>query len=134
MRLPPHPNLLPLDRLVLEELYGVGVCGFTTPFIPGGGFDKNRSRPFKLKWLKQLMGVVDDLNLKFGIMHQDIAPRNLLVDPNTDALLVFDFDTACKIGDLDDPNAPVRWSTRGRDDVKGVMFAMHEHPILASRA
>lgn len=56
------------------------------------------SRPFKLKWLKQLMCAVDDLNFKYGIQHQDIAPRNLLVDEDSDKLLVFYFNFAARIG------------------------------------
>ena len=34
------------------------------------------------------------LNLELGIMHQDIAPRNLLIDPGTDKIILFDFDWA----------------------------------------
>ncbi|CAJ2510986.1 Uu.00g066110.m01.CDS01 [Anthostomella pinea] len=62
MRLPPHLNIVPFDRLVLDELAG-RVVGFTTLYIPGGTFDENKSRVFKLEWLRQLTSVVDDLNL-----------------------------------------------------------------------
>lgn len=33
--LPPHPNLVPFDRLVVDELHG-RVVGFTSVYIPGG--------------------------------------------------------------------------------------------------
>src|SRR3569833_1599381 len=59
-RLPPHPNLVPLQRFVLEEISGSRVVGFTMPFIPGAGFDdfdKNTTPCFKLKHLKQLLQV-----------------------------------------------------------------------------
>jgi hypothetical protein len=56
-RLPRHPNILPLDRLVLDELSGKRVVGFTTPYIAGGDLYTNKDRPFKLKYLKQLMEV-----------------------------------------------------------------------------
>ncbi len=52
-----HPNILPLDRLVLEELSGTRVVGFTVPYVEGSDLDTNKSRPFKLKHLKQLMQV-----------------------------------------------------------------------------
>lgn len=58
-RLPKHPNILPLDRVVLDEISGSRVVGFTVPFIAGGDLDTNKDRPFKLKHLKQLMQVGD---------------------------------------------------------------------------
>lgn len=50
-------------------------------------------------------------------MHQDIAPRNLLVDPSSQKLILFDFNwAACgKIGLLD-----------GRDDLSSVVLAVYE--------
>lgn len=36
--------------------------------------------------------LVDHLSLEMGIMHQDIAPRNLLVDPETDKIILIDFN------------------------------------------
>jgi len=57
-QLPAHPNILPLDRLVLEEISGSRVVGYTMPFIDGGDLGRNwKSRHFKLKWAKQLMQV-----------------------------------------------------------------------------
>jgi hypothetical protein len=50
-------------------------------------------------------------------MHQDIAPRNLLIDPDAHKLLLFDFDwAACRNKGLLD----------GRDDATGVIFALYE--------
>ncbi|KAK6225271.1 Serine/threonine-protein kinase Nek4 [Colletotrichum tabaci] len=117
MRLPKHPNIVLFDRLVLDKLNG-HVVGFTSVYIPGGTIEDNRSRVFKLEWLKQLTRVVDDLNLKHGIMHQDIAPRNLLVDPSTDNILVFDFNYSGRIGGIGHISE--------RDDVKGVIFTIYE--------
>jgi Ser/Thr protein kinase RdoA (MazF antagonist) len=37
---------------------------------------------------------VDFLNLDLELMHQDIAPRNLLIDPETYNILLFDLDWA----------------------------------------
>lgn len=116
IRLPPHPNLVPFDRLVLDELHG-RVVGFTSLYIPGGTISENKSRTFKLEWLRQLTCVIDDLNLKYGIVHQDIATRNLLVNPKTDALMLFDFNYSGQIGGIGD--------AKDRDDVKGVVFTLY---------
>ncbi|KAI9163444.1 CBL-interacting serine/threonine-protein kinase 20 [Paramyrothecium foliicola] len=91
MRLPKHPHIVPFDRIVVDELEGRCV-GFTTTFIPGGTLEDNKSRAFKMKWLLQLLAVIDELNLNLGISHQDVAPRNLLVDDSTDSLMIFDFN------------------------------------------
>lgn len=48
----------------------------------------------KLKWLEQLLRAIDDLNLKYGIQHQDVAPRKLLIDPEADNLVIFDSNWA----------------------------------------
>lgn len=113
--LPPHPNIVPFDRVVLEDVES-RVIGFTTKYIPGGTLDDTKV-PFRLEWLQQLTQLVDFLNLELGIMHQDIAPRNLLIDPDTNKILLFDFDrAACGKKRLLD----------GRDDVTGVVFTLYE--------
>lgn len=126
MRLPPHPNIVPLDRVVTEELQGRPVVlGFTTRFIPGGTVDENIYRVFKLKYLKQLLNVIDDLNLKYGIEHQDVAPRNLLLNEDTDNLLLFDFNYSGPVGCKPRPNGGLRYE-EVRNDVKGVIFTLYE--------
>lgn len=40
-----------LDRLVLDEMTGSRVVGFTTKYITGDTLESNR-QPFKLEWLK----------------------------------------------------------------------------------
>lgn len=126
MRLPPHPFIVPFDRLVVDQLDGRDVVvGFTSVYIPGGTVEDNTSRTFKLKWLKQLLCTVDDLNLTYGIQHQDIAPRNLLVDEETDKLLLFDFNFAARIGYPYQEEDHEQYSVH-RDDVKGVIFTIYE--------
>ncbi|KFZ03591.1 hypothetical protein V502_10815, partial [Pseudogymnoascus sp. VKM F-4520 (FW-2644)] len=115
--LPRHPNILPFDRVVLSDAES-RLLGFTTPYIPNGTMEENKDRVFKLAWFQQLLNVVDYLNLGLGIVHQDIAPRNLLVDPETDNLLVFDFDRAARVGQ---PSCFPE-----RNDVKGVVFTLYE--------
>lgn len=113
--LPPHPNIVPFDRVVLEDVES-RVIGFTTKYIPGGTLDTSNV-PFRFAWMQQLTQLVDFLNLELGVMHQDIAPRNLLIDPDTNKILLFDFDWAAqgKTRLLD-----------GRDDVTGVVFTIYE--------
>ncbi|KAL7921387.1 hypothetical protein ACQKWADRAFT_295635 [Trichoderma austrokoningii] len=117
MRLPAHPHIVPFDRLVLDELRG-HVVGFTSLYIPGGTLDDNKSRVFRLEWLRQLTSVTDDLNLKYGIAHQDIAPRNLLIDPKTNTLKLFDFNYCGQIGGIG--------HMEHQNDIKGVIFTLYE--------
>jgi hypothetical protein len=115
--LPRHPNIVPVDRVVISDAES-RLLGFTTPYIPNGTIGENKDRIFKLAWFQQLLDVVDYLNFDLGIMHQDIAPRNLLVDPETDNLLLFDFDRAARIGQ---PSCFPE-----RNDVNGVIFTLYE--------
>lgn len=123
MRLPRHPNIVPFDRVVVDELEG-RVVGFTNCYVPGGSLEDNKARVFKLKWLEQLTKVVDYLNFKYGIAHQDVAPRNLVVDESTDSVMLFDFNFAARI------NGPSSGEGEGyredRNDVKGVIFTTYE--------
>jgi serine/threonine protein kinase len=110
-----HPNLVPFDRVVIDDAES-RVLGFTTKYIPGGTLDQNRTRVFLFEWLQQLTAVVDYLNLELGVVHQDIAPRNLLIDPTTNKILLFDFDRA----------APASKADPARNDVTGVIFTLYE--------
>ena len=114
-----HPHLLPLDSLVLEEVSGLGVVGFTTPFIPAATLVEKLPHVFKLRWLKELMAVVDELNLEYGIVHQDIADRNIFINPATDSILLFDFDVAAGVGH---GGPGYSRHTPARNDVKGVVL------------
>lgn len=114
--LPQHENLVPFDRVVIDNLEA-RVLGFTTKYVAGGTLDENRSRCFQLRWLKQLTKVVDYLNNERGIIHQDVAPRNLLIDEN-DNLRLFDFDRSARI---DQPGCIPQ-----RNDIAGVIFTLYE--------
>jgi hypothetical protein len=104
---------------------GSKVVGFTMRYIASDTLDKSRP-PFKLKWLRQLMQTVDDLNLKHGIIHQDIADRNLLIDPTTDSIILIDFNDAYRVGLARRPGQPEgKWDER--DDVKGVLVFLYEY-------
>ena len=123
MRLPNHPNIVPFDRVVIDELEG-RVFGFTTEYVPGENLEINKARVFKLKYLQQLIQVVDDLNFRYGIAHQDIAPRNLLIDPSTDCVKLFDFNFSSRIK-WPAPDEGECYNEE-RNDIKGVVFTMYE--------
>lgn len=112
-----HPNIVPFDKMVVDEIEGRFV-GFTSKYIPGGTLEENPTRTFKLKWLHQLTDVVDDLNLRLGVVHQDVAARNILIDEVTDTLMLFDFNFSARI------NGPGYFEPR--NDVKGVVFTLYE--------
>ncbi|KAJ4313930.1 hypothetical protein N0V84_009172 [Fusarium piperis] len=125
MRLPLHPNIVPFDRVVLDELEG-RVVGFTNRYVPGHTLEENKSRVFQLRWLQQLIQAVDDLNLRYGISHQDVAPRNLVVDAATDSLMLFDFNFAARINHHSAEKGEGEWYDENRNDVKGVIFTTYE--------
>ena len=67
--------------------------------------------------------MVDYLNLELRIVHQDIAPRNILVDrePSSSAdekIRLFDFDNGARVG--------LSGCIPTRNDVKGVVFTLYE--------
>ncbi|GAB1319794.1 hypothetical protein MFIFM68171_10004 [Madurella fahalii] len=121
-RLPRHRNIIPVERLVVDEISGTRVVGFLTPFISGVGLNTEwKNRPFKLKYFQQLMKAAAGdwrLNLKYGIVHQDVALRNLIIDTATDDLVLIDFGEAARIG--------AKKERETRNDVKGVILALHE--------
>ncbi|OIW31259.1 hypothetical protein CONLIGDRAFT_631174 [Coniochaeta ligniaria NRRL 30616] len=101
-KLSSHPHIAPVRHLVVDETDRSRVVGFTTPFYPGGDLSETaQSRPFKLKWAKQLLGTLDDLHLKYGVFHGDIKLRNMVIDPSTDNLTLIDFGVSAKIGTPD---------------------------------
>ncbi|KAL2892026.1 hypothetical protein HOO65_011384 [Ceratocystis lukuohia] len=73
---------------------------------------------------KRVLKVVDNLNLEYGITHQDIAPRNLLIDESTDSIMLFDFNFAARM----DCPSPVEGEeyVEDRNDIKGVIFTTYE--------
>ncbi|KAK3292479.1 uncharacterized protein B0H64DRAFT_406756 [Chaetomium fimeti] len=107
LRIPSHPNIVPLDRLVIDSVTASGpemVVGFTTPFIAGGTIADNVSRIFRLEHLRQLTTAIDYLNLSLGVAHGDISIWNLLIDPETDRLKLFDFNLCAKFGHEENRN------------------------------
>lgn len=114
--LPMHPNLVSFDRVVLDDAESQAL-GFTTEYYAGGTLDDSTSRVFRLSWLQQLTAVVDYLNFEQGIIHQDLASRNLHVDLENN-LRLFDFDRAAYIGQ---PEIVVEWN-----DVAGVILTAYE--------
>lgn len=101
-------NIVPFDRVVTDGQDVPGhrtnveaVVGFTTVFFPGMTLQDLQKTPswlFKGKYLDQLLRVVDDLNLTYGIVHHGIAPENLLINPETDALQIFNFSCFGRLG------------------------------------
>ncbi|KAK4176602.1 hypothetical protein QBC36DRAFT_328856 [Triangularia setosa] len=95
-----HPHIVSFDRLVTETVKGVEkVVGFTSDFIPGGTVDDSKTRLFKMKYLHQLIETIDYLNLELGVVHGDVLSWNLLIDAETDNLLLFDFNSAFPLGE-----------------------------------
>jgi hypothetical protein len=95
-----HPHILPPAYLVVVEISGLGVVGFVSPF-PNVISIQYPPLTLKLKWLRQLMSFVDELHVKYGIVHQHIVAQNLLVNPTTDCILLVNFARATGTGRLE---------------------------------
>jgi hypothetical protein len=67
------------------------------------------------------------LNLKHGIIHQDIAHRNLVIDSESDSLVLIDFGEGYRIGveKQGSQHNEGRWGER--DDVKGVLVFLYQY-------
>ncbi|KAJ0117578.1 Shaggy-related protein kinase theta [Diaporthe amygdali] len=130
LRIPKHPNVVPFDSLVVDVLDGEEkVVGFTTTFVDGGTVEDRKDRVFKLKHIEQLFAVIDHLNLTLGIVHGDVCPWNLLVDRETDALQIFDFNMASKLGWEGDPSELAACAfayDKHRNDIKLAIFTVYE--------
>lgn len=142
MRLPPHPSIVPFNSLVLDSVPTLAegsfpathdeekVVGFTTCFIPGGTIFDNTSRPFRLTHLRQLISVVDYLNLDLGIVHGDIRTYNLLIEPDTDTIKIFNFNSASHLGDTEGDTSTryddVFYYDEDRNDVKYTILTLYE--------
>ncbi|KAK2858383.1 hypothetical protein FQN49_004791 [Arthroderma sp. PD_2] len=111
-----NDRFVPFHRMVIDDVTK-NILGFTSQYIPGGTLEDYRG-PFYFRWLKQLTDAVDDLNLRYGIMHQDFAPRNILIDPTTQDLKIFDFDRSAQIGG--------QGSMEGCNDVDALIFTIYE--------
>ncbi|KAK4133731.1 hypothetical protein BT67DRAFT_442647 [Trichocladium antarcticum] len=104
------------------------VVGFTTPYIAGYTLKENDTRIFKLKYLEQqATKVVDHPNLQLVIVHGDICPWNLLIDPSTDSIQLFDFNSGAKLGREGDEENNLEFQyDADRDDVKFVIVTVYE--------
>ncbi|KAK3382607.1 hypothetical protein B0T24DRAFT_564866 [Lasiosphaeria ovina] len=122
-RLAPHPRIIAIDSLVLDEISGQGVIGFTMPFMPAPTLEDRLPRPFKLRWLRELMDLVDELYFEYGIVHQDIRGDNLSIS-DTGSILIFDFGLATQVGT--DRNGRFQiGEIPEMNDVKGTMFFLY---------
>ncbi|CAD0111009.1 unnamed protein product [Aureobasidium uvarum] len=119
--LPTHPNIVPFDRIVVDDMMSQHILGFTVPYLPAPSLDKDHNQIFRLDWLHQLTSLVDYLNLELQTVNQDIAPRNLICldqAPEGSQLRTFDFEYATAMG--------LPWHVEEFNDVKGVIFTLYE--------
>ncbi|KAK4452040.1 hypothetical protein QBC34DRAFT_456982 [Podospora aff. communis PSN243] len=68
-------------------------------------------RTFRQKWLHELMGAVDFLNLQHGILHNDIVPQNIFINTETNSLVLLDLGAATQT---------TTWRTDGRSWGQGM--------------
>ncbi|KAM5448549.1 hypothetical protein MaudCBS49596_005343 [Microsporum audouinii] len=106
---------VPFHRTVIDDVTQ-NILGFTTRYISGGTLEDYQGI-FYFRWLKQITDAIDDLHLRYGILHRDITPRNILIDPAMKDLKVFDFNTAMNINEQSVMTAAL--------DVDSVIFTVY---------
>ncbi|RYP12213.1 hypothetical protein DL767_011418 [Monosporascus sp. MG133] len=93
--LSPHPNTRAIDGLVLEGDES-RIVGFTTEHIASGSFAGDQDRLLKLDWTKQLFDTLDFANLEKGTSRGRLTPASLLIEPESDRLLLRDKPSSSK--------------------------------------
>ncbi|KAK4033095.1 hypothetical protein C8A01DRAFT_50259 [Parachaetomium inaequale] len=129
MRIPRHPNIVPFDALVIDTVGGVDrAVGFTTltARITEEPLSLNTGCVFKLKYLEQLIDAVDHLNLGSGIVHGAVTAFNLLIDPATDSIQLYNFKEAAKLGWEGDEDYFFFEYDKRRNDVKFVVLTVYD--------
>ncbi|KAK0723617.1 hypothetical protein B0T26DRAFT_706984 [Lasiosphaeria miniovina] len=95
------------------------------PFIPTLTLKDRLPRPFKIRWLRELMDLVDELYFEYGIVHQDIAGRNLFISDTTGSILLCDFAFSAQIGTVRHGQSVYLGEIPRCNDVKGTMFFLY---------
>ncbi|KAJ2997292.1 hypothetical protein NUW58_g690 [Xylaria curta] len=95
--IPPHPHIVPLHSIVIEENCG-RIVGWASKCVDGSDLQSDKSQ-FKMKWLKQITDTVDYLHLELGILHTDLQLKNIMVDKAADKILLIDFENATEINE-----------------------------------
>ncbi|KAI1269853.1 hypothetical protein F5Y18DRAFT_371799 [Xylariaceae sp. FL1019] len=109
--IPPHPHIVPIHSIIVDDEEEKRILGFSMKQIKGYDLGLNKST-FKMKWLKQLTDTLDYMHLELGICHNDIFPKNIMIDTTTDNLVLVDLEGAIPAsnygfyGDLE----VVKWS------------------------
>ena len=91
-----HPGIVPFEHFIVD---GDKRCliGFTAKFVLRGTLeDIYHLFPFHLSWVVHRMQIVDDINLKYGVMHRDMAARNLGFCSGHEAITPVYFEQWCK--------------------------------------
>jgi hypothetical protein len=75
------------------------------------------------------MQLVDDLNLKHSIVDDEIPMGNVLMDPESDSIVLIDFDAASRVGVTMKSNniRDHEGIVESRHDVSGVMVFLYEY-------
>ncbi|KAI1825748.1 hypothetical protein F4861DRAFT_547150 [Xylaria intraflava] len=97
--LPAHPNIVQIHRIILDDNSG-RVLGWASKQIAGTNLETDKSC-FKMKWLKQLLDIVDYLHLELGICHCDLVLKNIMLERAADKILLVDFEFAHQINPYD---------------------------------
>ncbi|KAI0555990.1 hypothetical protein F4679DRAFT_520630 [Xylaria curta] len=93
--MPHHSHIVPIHNIILDNERIVGWC---SKHVDGTDLEIDKSQ-FKMKWLIQLTRTLDYLHLELGILHGDLQLKNILVERETDNVLLIDFENAAMMNE-----------------------------------
>ena len=105
MVIPPHPNIIgtPVGLVTVPRADGPVVCGFLSPFHPGGTIAcaLNPSSPDseppslarRIRWANQMVSAIHHLHRVANTYHGDIKLDNVVLSTDDDAVFI-DFEQA----------------------------------------
>ncbi|KAG5204478.1 Serine/threonine protein kinase [Trichophyton interdigitale] len=98
-----NEHFVPFHRIVIDDVTE-NILGFTYKSLSGSSLYDYQG-VFNFCWLKQMTDAVDELNLRYGVLHLDICPHNFLIDHTRNEVKLRDFSMVVKIGEQ--PTAPL---------------------------
>lgn len=64
-----HPFIVLFEKSVMDDT-DHRLVGMTSTFIPGGTLEDNHTvTHFRLSWLIQMTEIIDEINLRYDVMH-----------------------------------------------------------------
>ncbi|EFE39474.1 hypothetical protein TRV_05871 [Trichophyton verrucosum HKI 0517] len=107
-----NEHFVPFHRIIIDDVTE-NILGFTYKCLSGTRL-YDYDGVFNFCWLKQMTDAADELNLRYGVLHNDICPHTFLIDHDKNEVKLYCFGLIIKIGKqtmvpLADVNSLIVW-------------------------